>query len=268
MGFSLSKSGRVFWSSAVLARKALFSWFSPSLWLMQLFTISLFQIAFFVYVTKYVNNPDVSVTYVAVGNALQSVAYVSVFSVSNITSEEKWQGTLTPILATPANRFSLFVGRAMFEVFNGILTVAIAFFYAAVIFGVDFSNTDIVALMLVVLVTSFAMTGFGLMISSLGLYLRTAMVIANIFLFIGLLFCGVNFPVSYLPSWLQPVSHAIPMTYGTDAARAAVSGSSVFDISSLLLQELAVGIAALVVGYILFIVFENVARRKGTMEEF
>lgn len=160
---------------------------------MQLFTISLFQIAFFVYVIRYVGNPEISITYVAVGNALQSAAYVSVFSVSNITSEEKWQGTLMPILATPANRFSLFVGRAMFQIFNGILTIAIAFAYAALIFGVDFSSMDLVALALVVLVTSFAMTGFGLMISSLGLYLRTATIIANIFLFIGLLFYGVNF---------------------------------------------------------------------------
>lgn len=259
---------RVFWSSAVLAKRALFAWLSPSMWMMQLFTMSLFQIAFFAYVAAYVQNPEVSVAYVVVGNALQSIAYASIFAVCNITGEEKQQGTLEPILVTPASRFSIFVGRAMFQILNGFATVIIAFFYAAFIFNVDFSQADFIALALVCLVTSFAMTGFGLMISSLGLYLRTSMVVANIFLFIGLLLCGVNFPVSYLPTWIQPVSYAIPMTYGTEAARMAVSGSNTLDIGWLLIAEAAVGVVAILIGYLMFHHFEKIARAKGTMERF
>ena len=263
-----SESVRVFWSSAVLAKNALFNWLSPPMWMMQLFTISLFQITFFVYVTKYVQNPDISVTYVAIGNALQSIAYVTVFAVCNITGEEKQQGTLVPILSTPANRMSMFVGRAMFQIVNGIATAVIALFYAAFLFGVDFSHTDMLALGVVVVVTAFAMTGFGLMLSSIGLYLRTSMIIANIFLFIGLLFCGVNFPVSYLPGYLQPISYGIPMTYGTDAARAAVDGTSLLGISGTLGLELLVGLVAIFCGYLMFTLFENLSRRRGTMDRY
>ncbi|MGD1060668.1 MAG: ABC transporter permease [Methanomassiliicoccales archaeon] len=259
---------RVFWSSAVLAKRALFAWLSPAMWIMQLFFMSLFQIAFFAYVALYVSNPDVSVSFVVVGNALQSIAYASIFAVCNITGEEKQQGTLQPILVTPASRFSIFVGRAMFQILNGFATVIIAFLYAAFIFNIDFSQADFIALALVCLVTAFAMTGFGLMISSLGLYLRTSMIVANIFLFIGLLLCGVNFPVSYLPTWVQPVSYAIPMTYGTEAARMAVSGSNTLDIGWLLIAEAAVGVAAILIGYLMFHHFEKIARSKGTMERF
>ena len=257
---------RVFWSSAVLAKRALFAWLSPGLWLMQLFTMSLFSIAFFVYVAEYVNNPEVSVAFVAVGNALQSVAYVSIFAVCNITGEEKEQGTLQGVLVSPANRLSIFVGRAMFQIVNGLVTVGIAFFYAAFLFGVDFSSANLVTLAAVVLMTTFAMTGFGLMLSSLGMYLRTSMVIANIFLFIGLLFNGVNFPISYLPSFLQPISFAMPMTYGTDAARAAVNGASILDVSGLLAIEALIGVVAILLGYLMLRVFEHLARSKGTME--
>jgi ABC-2 type transport system permease protein len=263
-----SNPARVFWSSAVLAKKALFAWLSPAMWAMQLFFISFFQIAFFVYVALYVQNPDVSVAYVAVGNALQSVAYVSVFAVCNITGEEKQQGTLEPILVTPANRLPMFVGRAMFQVVNGMATVAIALFYAWAVFGVSFAQADFIALAIVIVVTAFAMTGFGLMLSSVGLYLRTSMIIANIFLFIGLLFCGVNFPVSYLPSFLQPISYAIPMTYATDAARATVSGVGVFGIGTLLLEEMFVGLVITLFGYVLFRAFEYLSKSKGTMDRY
>jgi ABC-2 type transport system permease protein len=259
---------RVFWSSAVLAKNGLFHWLSPPMWAMQLFTMSLFQIAFFVYVTQYVQNPDISVSYVAIGNALQSISYVTVFAVCNITGEEKQLGTLVPILSTPANRMAMFVGRGMFQIVNGIATAVIALFYAAFLFGVDFSHTDMLALGVVIVVTAFAMTGFGLMLSSVGLYLRTSMIVANIFLFIGLLFCSVNFPVSYLPGYLQPISYCIPMTFGTDAARAAVDGSSLIGISGTVGLEIFVGLAALFVGYLMFTLFENLSRKRGTMDRY
>jgi len=265
----VSQSVRVFWSSAVLAKRALFNWLNPGLWLMQLLTMSLFQIAFFVFVCKYAgNDSDAQIAYVAIGNAISSVAYVAVFAVCNITGEEKQQGTLAPVLVTPANRFSVFVGRAMFQVFNGTLTVFISLFYAWAVFGVDFSIVNWSALITVVIVTSLTMCGLGLLLSSVGLYLRTSMVIANIFLFIGLLFSGVNFAVSELPGPLQPVSYIFPLTYATDAARDAIQGSSILDVGDLLAYELITGTAALLLGFAIFRWFEKLSRETGTMEKF
>jgi len=130
------------------------------------------------------------------------------------------------------------------------------------------SRTDFQALAVVIIITSLAMTGFGLMLGSVGLFLRTAMIIANIFLFIGLLICGVNFPVTDLTVWVQPLSYAIPMTYGTMAARAAVSGSGIIQLAPVLLQEMGAGIGSILAGYLLFIGFEILARRRGTLEEY
>ncbi len=259
---------RVFVSSAVLAKRALFSWLNPALWAMQLFFMSLFQMAFFVYIVKFAGGEEIGIAFVAVGNAIASVAYVAIFSVCNITGEEKQGGTLTPLLATPANRMAMFVGRAMFQVFNGIATVFIALFYAWAVFGVDFSMTNWPALIVVVVLTSLTTVGFGLMLSSFGLYLRTSMVIANIFLFIGLLFSGVNFPVTYLPDYLQPLAYIFPLTYGTEAAREAVSGTGLMGMADLLIAQIIVGTIALLIGYLIFKLFEDLSRRLGTMDKF
>jgi ABC-2 type transport system permease protein len=269
MNANLAQSVRVFWSSAVIAKKALFAWLRPSLWLMQLLTMSLFQIALFWYIAQYVR-PTQALDYVIVGNAMQSIAYVAVFAVTNITGEEKEAGTLPGILVTPANRFAMFVGKAMFQVLNSIATVVVAFIYAIYVFGLDISHLNIVTLAVVVGITSFATVGFGLMLSSLGFYLRTSMIVANIFLFIGLLFCGVNFPVTTLPEFLQPISYAIPMTYGTDAARRAVEGMELSDpvMLGLLGSELLVAAVAILVGYFMMLGFERLARKKGTLEMF
>jgi len=265
---SVTQSARVFVSSAVLAKRALFAWLNPGLWIMQLFFMSVFQIAFFVYVVRYVQGSEATVAYVAIGNAISSIAYVTVFSVCNITGEEKQQGTLQPVLVTPANRLAMFTGRAMFQVFNGIATVFISLAYVAFLFNVNFGGTDWIALTVVITLTAFTMTAFGLMLSSVGLYLRTSMVLANIFLFVGLLVSGVNFPVDKLPVWLHPVAYAIPLTYGTDAARMAVEGSSISDMGGLLFNNAIVGVAWLIIGYVIFRVFERLSRSKGTMDKY
>ncbi len=259
---------RVFTSSAIFAFKALFSWLRPSMWAMQAFLLPLFQMAFFVYLARFVEPGATTVTFIAIGNAMQVSAFSSIFAVCNITSEEKWQGTIVPVLSTPASRLPLFLGRAVFQIVNAAVTVAIGFVYAEFVFGVDLGAANFLSLAVVILLTSVAMTGFGLMLGSLGLYMRTAMIIANVFLFIGLLLCGVNFPVSELPAWLQPVSYAIPMTYGTAAARAAVAGATLVDLAPLLLEEIAAGVGSILVGYALFRTFEYLARTRGRLEEF
>ena len=259
---------RIFISSAAFAFKALFSWLSPQMWLTQVFMLPLFEMAFFVYLAKFVEPSTANIAYIAVGNAMQTASFSSIFAVANLTSEEKWQGTLIPLIATPANRFPLFLGRATFQILNGIATIAVGFIYATYIYGVDMSNANFLALSLVIVITSLAMTGFGLMLGSVGLFMRTAMIIANVFLFVGNLLCGVNFPITLLPFWLQPVSYVIPMTYGTSAARAAVLGSNILQLTPILMQEVVTGLASIVVGYLLFIGFEKLAVRRGTLEEY
>jgi len=262
------QSVRIFISSAKFAFRALFSWLRPSMWLTQVLALPLFQMAFFVYLARFVSPTSTDIAFIAVGNAMQVSAFSSIFAVCNLTSEEKWQGTLIPLMATPASRFPLFVGRALFQIFNGMATIVVGFFYASFLFGVDMARADFIALALVIIITTFAMTGFGLMLGSVGLFMRTAMIVANIFLFIGLLICGVNFPVTALPVWVRPFSYAVPMTYGTMAARAAVQGTTIVQMAPVLLQEIATGIGSTCVGYLLFLGFEALARRRGAFEEY
>lgn len=257
---------RVFFRSAIFSYRAQFSWLNPTMWLTMKFGLSLSQMAFFVFVAQFVTkNPDVT-QFIAIGIALQTVSWNTVFSVINITSHDKWDGTLPLVLATPASRLPLYVGRAMIHVLDGILSVAISLVFAALIFGVNFANADLFALTLAVILTAFTMAGFGLLIGGLAFYFRNPLVIANIFLFIMLIFCGVNFPIEELPQPLQPISYAFPLTYGLKAARRAIEGATLVEVFPWLGQELIVGLASIIIGYIFFQTFERMARKTGRIE--
>jgi ABC-2 type transport system permease protein len=263
---------RLFANSAVFSFKAQFDWLYPPMWLTMKLVISLSQMAFFVFVGKFLlESPSPPaydiVAYIAIGNAIQSMSWNTVFSVINITSSDKWGGTLPLVLATPAPRLPMFVGRAMVHVFDGMLSVAISFIFAVFLFGVDFSNANTLALAVVVFLTAFTMSGFGLLIGGLSFYFREPMIFANIFTFILLIFCGVNFPITALPQPLQYVSYIFPLTYGVDAGRKTiVEGANLVQIAPLLAQMLLVGFIAIMLGYAFFRTFENLARKTGRIE--
>ncbi len=241
---SLVRLFRIFYSNAIFSFRAQFDWLYPPMWLTMKLVLTLSQIAFFVFVGQFLVStgkaPPTIIAYIAIGNAIQTLSWNTVFSVINITSQDKWGGTLPLMLATPAHRLPLFVWRAMIHVLDGMISVAISFLFAVFLFGVNFGSTNFLALVVVVFLTSFTMSGFGLLIGGLSFHFRNPMVWANIFTFILLIFCGVNFPVSDLPKPLQYISYAFPLTYGVDAGRNAIAGATLIDIASLLGKMLIV----------------------------
>ena len=254
---------KVFVSSAIFSFRAQFDWLNPAMWITMKFVLSLSQMAFFAFVGVFAG---ASVPFIAIGNALQSLSWNTVFSVINITGHDKWDGTLPLVLATPAHRMPLFIGRAMIHVLDGLISVAISFAFATFIFGVNFGQADVLALTFTVFLTAFTMAGFGLFIGGLSFFFRNPMVFANIFTFVLLIFCGVNFPVQSLPTVIQPVSYLFPLTYGVTAARSAISGGNLMQIAPTLSLQLVVGLAAMVAGFLFFRSFENNARKTGKME--
>ena len=259
---------RVFKGAFFFGRKGLIIWDSWDMWFMQIVITPIAQIGFFAILSVYLRYPSSVTQYIVIGNALQSMSFSAVFAVANITSQDKWQGTLPSTMVTPANRVALFIGRAWFQVLLSALIAAAGLVYAAGIFGVSFASANFIGIALVVFLTSMAMISFGLLISAVGLYMRTALIVANIFLFVTLLLSGVNFPVSVLPGWLQPVSWIIPLTYGTETLRMAIAGNSLASLLPTLGWEALDGLAVLVVGYALFRGFEDLSRRTGRFEEY
>lgn len=259
---------KTFRGSMIFGRKGTILWDSYDMWIMEIFILPLMQMGFFAFLASYLNYGQSYVQYVVVGNALQVMSFSAVFAVANITSQDKWQGTLPSLLVTPANRMALFVGRAFFQVLMSTMISATGLVYAALVFGVNFSSADLIGVAIVILITSLAMTSFGLLISGIGLFMRTAIVVANIFLFLSLLVSGVNFPISVLPFWLQPVAYSIPMTYGVEALRMAISGASLASMAPVLAEEIVDGLVVLFVGYFLLLGFEKLARATGRLEEY
>src|SRR5580658_8771686 len=259
---------RTFWTNAVLAPRTSLGFMRLDFVLGTIFIIPLTQMVFFAFVVQLGNGDAAQIAFTAVGNAVATVTYSSVFSVCQTTDSEKQQGTMEHLLVSPANRIALYIGRGLIPILISFATVTVGLFYAATLYHVSIPLSTIPSLAVSVVLTALAMVGFGLLLGGVALYLRTSIILGNIFLFIGLLLSGVNFPASQLPPVLQWIGYGFPLTWGLDAVRASVAGDS---FATLTVLWGAVAIAA-AVSYGLAIglwkTFEHKALSTGSIARF
>jgi len=259
---------RTLWTNAVMAPRTSLGFMRVDFVLGTVFIIPLTQMVFFAFVVQLGGGGASAVEFTAVGNAVATVTYSAVFSVCQTTDSEKQQSTMEHLLVTPSNRFALYFGRGFIPILISLATVAVGLVYAAVLFGVSIPLSTIPALTVSVVLTAFAMVGFGLLLGGVALYLRTSIILGNIFLFVGLLLSGVNFPLSALPAPLQWAGDALPLTWGLEAIRAAIAGDS---LSSVAVLWGAVAVAAAVsygAAVSLWKVFERRALATGSIARF
>ncbi|MDR3075008.1 MAG: ABC transporter permease [Candidatus Methanoplasma sp.] len=240
----------------------------PALWLIQLLITSFFAMYFFVILSEYIGNPEITVAFVVIGNAVQSVAATTLYSVAEIPGVEKHTGTLGAIIQSPSSLFSVFLGMSAFGILTGIVAMLMSLCYAAFVFGVSFASCNFVSVGVILVLTCLSLTGFGMIIGSVGIRLRTAAIMANVFAYIGLLISGVNFPVSYLPGWVQTISHCMPLTYAVEAMRGAVAGAGLISILGPLSAMVLLGTAFIILAWVSFRYFEKASRRNGNTDSF
>lgn len=260
----MSYALRVFFVGGLTSYRALFNWLSPWILIPSFLIAPLFQILLFAYVGRAAGLE--SDQFYVIGNSIQYAAIPCLFAMGNTIGGERWQQTLPLILGTPAPRIPLFVGRALPVVANGFVVAAFALVVGSIILGVRVPVGAVAPIALATAVSALSCTGLGLVNAAFGLRLREVAVLSNVIFGILLVFCGVNVAVADLPGWMQPISEALPLTHGIEAARRLAEGATLGGVAGLLGAELAVGAAYMALGYALLRFFETMSRRHATLE--
>ncbi len=263
----LTANIRIFFEGAYYSYRALFRWLRPATYLASKVFAPLTMMIFFVYIGAYASGSNNASFYV-IGNSLIFAASSGIFGVTMSVGGERWSGTLPYLFGSPANRWAMFVGRAVMHILDGMLGVFIGLGWGILLFGLDFSHTDPMALLLAILITTFSTSGLGLLMGCLSLITRNVMLVNNTVYFSLLVFSGANIPVAELPRWMQSISQMLPLTRGVACTRTIINGGSLADVLPLLQVEFLIGVMLTILGYFLFKVFEIQAKKKGTLDIF
>jgi ABC-2 type transport system permease protein len=254
---------RIFAIGGLISYRALFNWLHPSIFIPTMLIGPLFQILFFSYIGRYTGLKND--TFFVVGNSVQACAMAGIYATTMTIANERYFGTLAPLLASPANRVVLFLGRAVPPFVNGMVVSTFLFSAGALLLDFRLDVTAVPPLAAVMLVTVFSCTSLGMMLGSIGLRARDVFFLSNLVVYLMLLFCGANAPFDSLPNWMQIVGNALPLTHGIEAARSVVAGAALGDVGSLLVTEGTIGLAYALTGLGLFRFFEMESRRTGSM---
>ncbi|MGE5688921.1 MAG: ABC transporter permease [Pseudomonadota bacterium] len=257
---------RLFFVGGLIAYRALFNWIRPALYIPTMLLGPIFQILLFAYMGRYSQLEDD--TFFVVGNAVQISCMSAIFAGTMTIANERSYQTLAPLLASPASRFALFMGRSLPVLANGLIVSAWGFCVGWALLDFDPPPSSLPSLAIVVAVSVAAATAFGLTLGSIGMRARDVFLISNLAYYLFWVFCGVNVPLDELPGWAQQVGRMLPLTHGIAAAREVVSGASLADVAGLVWREALVGVCYAALAFGLFRWFELQGRRSAALETY
>jgi len=134
---------------------------------------------------------------------------------------ERRTGTFNLLLTAPISMFAIVLGKALAGFFFGaMLSVA----YTAIM--IPFSPLPNLPLFFVgILFSSFTFSAFGMFLSAPFRDIPQAMPPATVVRIAMIFISGVFIPLVAMPTFLQVLAYALPLTYSVDSLRQAMSSS-------------------------------------------
>jgi len=178
------------------------------------------------------------------GIIAMTLIFTSIQSAISIIWDREF-GFLKEVLVAPVSRVSVAVGKALSGATLSMIQGAITLLFAPLV-GVKLSLAAIAALVPVMFVLSFALTGIGILIAARMTSFEGFGTISNFLVMPMYFLSGAIFPPTGLPAWLTALIRINPLTYGVDALRTALLHKHYFPLSFDL--GFLVGFAALITG--------------------
>jgi ABC-2 type transport system permease protein len=211
-----------------------------------------------------------------VGVLLWSFLSVLFNEIAMSVAYERWEGTLEYTFMAPVSRLVHLFGVSLFAAAYSIIRLAIVVGGLAVFIGLDLSRANLLGILIVLLVSSFAFIGLGLMAAALPVFsAERGAEATNIFQGCLLLVSGVYYPVEVLPVWLRPFAKLSPATYSLSACRKLMGlgsgqghlvGAPISAVAPELLTLALMGVVMVPLGLWVFGRVERWAKKTGKLK--
>lgn len=206
--------------------------------------------------------------YIVIGTTVWMWQNIVLWDVGFSLRNEQMRGTLESNWLSPTWRFAYLLGHTGPQIVSMLMFIGITALEFGFLFGVKL-NGSVWMILLVMLAAVPSIYGLGFAFASLVITVKEAN--AFVFLIRGLvmIFCGITFPISLLPGWMQSFAMWLPPTYLIHGMRAAAfSNAGVTELLPDLIPLVLFGIFWLVFGYFAFIWMERRARRTGAIGQY
>jgi ABC-2 type transport system permease protein len=159
-------------------------------------------------------------TFIYPGVLAMSVLFTAIFSAASIVWDREF-GFLREILVAPVSRASIVIGKclggATIATFQGVIFLILAGFA-----HVPYNPVLILTLIGELLLLSFTLTAFGVMMAARIRQFQAFMALTQMLVMPLFFLSGALYPLSGLPAWLSVLTRIDPLTYVVGPMRRAV----------------------------------------------
>ena len=200
---------------------------------------------------KYTNQSDY-ITYIVLGAAFFILSRSTIMEVGRALIKELREGTLEPFLLSSASRMGYFVGCLAEQLGRSLLQLSVMLL-VGIIFGAKIIGIFSFQSIIVIILAILGFFSMSLLLSSIMLYTRDTYITQNTLFGLMGFVSGVSFPVEFLPTWLQYISHLFPMTAALKLFRLVViSNQSIMLHMDLILELLILSGVYMLIGVLWF----------------
>jgi ABC-2 type transport system permease protein len=161
-------------------------------------------------------------TFIYPGVLAMSVLFTAIFSAASIVWDREF-GFLREMLVAPVSRASIVIGKclggATIATFQGIVMLVLAG-----LAGVPYSPVLLLTLVGEMLLLSFTLTAFGVMMAARITQFQAFMALTQMLVMPLFFLSGALYPLRGLPGWLSVLTRVDPLTYVVGPMRTAVFG--------------------------------------------
>jgi ABC-2 type transport system permease protein len=159
-------------------------------------------------------------TFIYPGVLAMSVLFTAIFSAASIVWDREF-GFLAEMMVAPVRRWTIVIGKclggATVATFQGIIFLALAG-----VAHVPYSPTLLLTLLGELLLLSFTLTAFGVMMAARIKQIQAFMALTQMVVMPLFFLSGALYPLGGLPAWLTVLTRIDPLTYIVSPMRHAV----------------------------------------------
>ena len=159
-------------------------------------------------------------TFIYPGVLAMSVLFTAIFSAGSIVWDREF-GFLREILVAPVSRASIVIGKclggATIATFQGVIFLCLAWFA-----HVPYNPVLILSLIGMLLLLSFTLTAFGVMMAARIKQFQAFMALTQMLVMPLFFLSGALYPLTGLPAWLAVLTRLDPLTYVVSPMRHVV----------------------------------------------
>ncbi len=204
--------------------------------------------------------------FAAVGVSITVVVQAASAGLAQRLREEQLTGTLEALHAQPVNSAEIAVGLVGFPFAFAVARAAFYLLIAALLLGLDVSQTDWPGFVLVLLASATALASIGMALGALVLVFKRGEALTALVTFALGFLGGAFFPLTLLPDAVEPLLRVIPTRFAFDGVRAALfQGRGWTDEIAALLVFSVMGLPAGVWAFSRALLH---GRRSGTLAQY